>query len=101
MKEYTRDELHLALAKAYRDPEAYEILTSLIDQHVTMVNHMKHTSLWDVMSYEENLTSLLKTPMEVLKYDNEKLKKEVNKLRKQLGMIEKYKEEDDVSESRS
>lgn len=98
MKEYTRDELHLALAKAYRDPGAYEMLTSLIDQYVTMVNRMKHTSLWDVMSYEENLTNVLKTPMEMLKYDNEKLKKEVNKLRKQLGMIEKYKEEDNVSE---
>ena len=97
MKEYTRDELHLALAKAYRDPEAYEMLTSLIDQHVTMVSHMKHTSLWDVMTYEENLTNVLKSPMEILVYDNEKLKKEVNKLRKQLGMIEKYKEEDDES----
>lgn len=101
MKEVTRDEVLLALAKAYRDPEAYELVVSTIDEHFRMLTHMKKTSLWDVYQYEEQLTKYTTNSMEILMYDNEKLKKEVNKLRKQLGMIEKYRvgEEEDVSES--
>ena len=95
MTELTRFDYTRALNHAHEDPESYKVIETLIGEHLAMLNHMKHTSLWDVMSYEENLTNLLKTPMEMLKYDNEKLKKEVNKLRKQLGMIEKYKEREE------
>lgn len=93
MKELTRFEYTRALNNVHEDPESYRIIEELIGEHIAMLNHMKHTSLWDVFCYEDNLTNILKSPMEMLKYDNEKLKKEVNKLRKQLGMIEKYRED--------
>ncbi len=92
MTELTRFEYTRALNHAHEDPEAYKIIETLIGEHLAMLNHMKNTSLWDVFQYEENLTKITKTPLEMLMYDNEKLKKEVNKLRKQLGLIEKYKE---------
>ncbi len=92
MKEYTRFEYTRALNNAHEDPEAYKIIETLIGEHLSMLQHMKKTSLWDVFQYEERLTKTTTEPMEMLMWDNEKLKKEVNKLRRQLGMGEKYKE---------
>jgi regulator of replication initiation timing len=85
-----RDDYLLALTKAHEDPEAYRLIESLIDEHFTMIEHMKRTRLFDVYVYEKQLAQ----PLEILVYDNEKLKKEVNKLRQQLGKIQKYKDED-------
>ena len=79
-----------ALNSAHEDPESYKIIETLISEHLAILNHMKHTSLWDVYCYEKNLTKATTSSMEILMYDNEKLKKEVNKLRRQLGLIEKY-----------
>lgn len=82
----------MALAKAYKDEEAYHMIESLINDHFAMLEHMEKTSLYDVYMYEEKITKNTLEPMEILVYENEKLKKEVNELRRQLGKIEKYKE---------
>lgn len=91
----SKDDYLMALARAGKDVEAYQMIEALIEQHFSMVKHMKETSLYDVYMYEKKLAQ----PIEILVYDNEKLKKEVNKLRRQLGLIEKYKEEINVLRS--
>mgnify|MGYP006923255463 CR=1 FL=1 len=88
-----KNEYKLALAKAHKDEEAHRLIETLIDDHFTMLAHLKTTSLYDVLEYEKRLTNGVIGPLEILTYENETLKKEVNKLRRQLGKIEKYKEQ--------
>lgn len=88
MKELTEREYLEALDNAHNDPEAYKIIERLITNHISTINHMKKTSLWDIFEYERGLVE----PMRIFAIENNDLKKEVNKLRKKLGMIEKYKE---------
>ena len=90
MRERTKTDYLVALDNAHVHPESRRIIENLIDSHLSMVEHMKETSLWDIFEYEKRLTQ----PFEIIAYDNVKLKKEVNDLRKQLGMIKKYKTED-------
>lgn len=92
-REYYKIDYLMALSHVHDDPEAFNLVESLIEKHFAMIEHMKKTSLYDVYQYEERVTRNTVEPMRVLAYDNQRLKKEVNKLRKQLGLIEKYKEE--------
>lgn len=85
----------VALDNAHIDPDSRKIIEELINEHLGMIKHMEHTSLWDVYEYEELLTKRLLEPLDYAHFDNKRLKKEVNKLRLQLGMIEKYKVEED------
>ena len=87
-KQYTKLEYYDALDKAHEDPESYKIIGELINKHLTTIDHLKKTSLWDIFEYEKRVLQ----PFEIIAHDNVKLKKEVNELRKKLGMIEKYKE---------
>lgn len=89
---WVKNEYKLALAKAHKDEEAHCLMETLIDDHFTMLAHLKTTSLYDVLEYEKRLKNGVIEPLEILTYENEKLKKEVNELRRQLGKIEKYKE---------
>ena len=84
----------VALDNAHIDPDSRKIIEELINEHLSMIKHMEHTSLWDVYEYEETLTKRLLEPLDYAHFDNKRLKKEVNKLRLKLGMIEKYKVED-------
>lgn len=99
MTELTKIDYLRALKEAPYNPGARKTIEDLIDEHLKMLNHMKKTSLWDVYQYEEQLTKYTTNSLEILMYDNEKLKKEVNKLRRELGLIEKYKEGENVPES--
>ena len=87
-----KDNYLMALANAHDDPEAYQIVEHLIEKHFELMQHLKETSLHDVLEYEKRITNGTLEPMKILAYDNERLKKEVNKLRRELGKIEKYKE---------
>lgn len=89
-----KDDYLMALAKVHKDPDAYILIESLINEHCTLMKHLKETSLYDVLEYERRITNGTLEPMRIIAYDNERLKKEVNKLRRQLGKIEKYKEGD-------
>lgn len=84
----------IALDNAHVDPNSRKIIEELINEHLGMIKHMEHTSLWDVYEYEEQLTKRLLEPLDYSHFENKRLKKEVNKLRLKLGMIEKYKVED-------
>lgn len=80
-----------ALAGNVRDTDNYGMfckdeLKSLIDDYFSIVDHLKQTSLWDVLTYESRLES----PLRILTTDNERLKKENNRLLKELGRTEKY-----------
>ena len=76
------------------------MLEDFINRHFSTINHMRETSLLDVLTYEKRLTKSLIEPAQMLAYENEKLKKEVNKLRKELGKIEKYKEIEDENRNK-
>jgi hypothetical protein len=89
-KQYTKIDYLVALDNANIDPNSRKIIENLIDNHLSMAEHMKETRLWDIFEYEKRLTQ----PFEIIAYDNVKLKKEVNDLRKQLGMVKKYKTEE-------
>lgn len=95
MKALTKHDYLIALDNADKDPESRKIIEKLIDEHLTIIRHMKATSLWDVYEYEELLTKKLVDPMAMIADDNKKMKKEINKLRKQLGMGPKYKTDED------
>ena len=92
-REYNEMDYMMALSHVHDDPEAFNIVESLIKKHFAMIEHMKETSLFDVYMYEERFARNSLEPMRILANDNKRLKKEINNLRKQLGMIEKYKEE--------
>lgn len=81
-----------ALSKAHEDTEAFQLIKSLIDEHFSMIDHMKETSLYDVYMYEKMFTQNSLEPMRILINENEDLRKEVNKLRRKLGLSNKYKE---------
>lgn len=88
----TKNEYIAALQELHGNHESKAFLSGLIEKHFTLIEHMKMTSLFDVLVYEERVTKACMEPMSILKFENERLKKEVNKLRKQLGLIEKYRE---------
>lgn len=88
MKEHTYIEYIDALDKAHEDPESRKIIEQLIGAHISMIEHMKKTPLWDIFEYERALVE----PMRIFAIENQDLKKEINQLRKKLGMCEKYKE---------
>ena len=98
MKLRSKFDYLVALDNAHVDPNSRKIIEELINQHLSMIKHMEHTSLWDVYEYEELLTKRLLEPLEMSHFENKRLKKEVNKLRQKLGMIEKYKVEKDDEE---
>jgi hypothetical protein len=82
-----------ALSKVHEKTEAYDLIKSLINEHFTMLEHMKKTSLYDVYMYEKRFVKNNFEPMRILANENKDLKKEVNKLRQKLGLGNKYKEE--------
>ena len=80
-----------ALASNVRETDNYGVfcrdeLKSLIDDYFSIVDHLKQTPLWDVLTYEDRLES----PIRILTSDNERLKEENNRLLKELGRTEKY-----------
>lgn len=81
-----------ALLDAHYNPHSMKLLTELIGEHFSLIEHMKETSLFDVLEYEKKFAATCVEPMRILALDNERLKKEINKLRRKLGKIEKYKE---------
>ena len=87
----SKEEYLEALSKASEDVDAYHTMISLINEHFAMIEHMKTTSLYDVYTYEMDLTNILIEPSRILANENEDLKKEVNDLRKKLGLSKKYK----------
>ena len=83
-----------ALASNVRETDNYGMfcrdeLKSLIDDYFSIVDHLKQTPLWDVLTYEDRLES----PIRILAEDNERLKEENNELLKKLGKTEKYREQ--------
>ncbi len=84
----TKEDCLDALTKAHEDPAALALIKTFIYDHFTLVDHMKETSLYDVLEYADKLVQ----PLEILAYENEKLKKEINKLRRQSGLGDKYRE---------
>ena len=88
MKAY-EDDYIIALSKVHEDTESFKMVESLIKTHFAMVEHMKKTSLYDVLMYEKRFVENSIEPMKIVTNDNEKLKKEVNDLRKQLGLRRK------------
>lgn len=89
--EFEKEKYLHALRTSYKNAESYNMVESLIDSYFLMIRHMKETSLFDVLKYEERVTNASLEPMRILAYENEDLKREVNKLRKELGLCEKYK----------
>lgn len=69
-------------------------LKSLIDDYFSIVDHLKQTTLWNVLTYEDRLES----PVRILTADNERLKKENNELICKLKQAEKYMVYEDVDE---
>mgnify|MGYP004520904797 CR=1 FL=1 len=61
----------------------------VLDDYFALVEHLKSTLLWDVLTYEDRLES----PIRILAEDNERLKEENNELLKKLGKTEKYREQ--------
>ena len=60
------------------------IFNELIDKYFEMTDHMKRTSIWDILLYEKDGW------LEDIIVQNNELKKEVNELRKKLEMTKKY-----------
>ena len=58
-----------------------EEVREVLDDYFALVNHLKNTPLWDVLTYEDRLES----PIRILAEDNERLKEENNELLKKLG----------------
>ena len=81
-----------AIQTAHCNPESAKMLETLVGEYFSLIEHMKETSLYDVLEYEKRFANSYIEPMRIMAFDNERLKKEVNKLRRQLGKIEKYKE---------
>ena len=81
-----------ALEKAHISKEVFQLVSSLIDEHFSMIDHMKETSLYDVYMYEKTFLQNSLEPMRMLSNENRELREEVNKLRKKLGLSKKYKE---------
>lgn len=69
-------------------------LKSLIDDYFSIVDHLKQTPLWDVLTYEDRLES----PVRILTTDNERLKKENKELLRKLKRAEKYRTHGDNDE---
>lgn len=88
-----------ALASNVRETDNYGVfcrdeLKSLIDDYFSIVDHLKQTPLWDVLTYEDRLES----PVRILTTDNERLKKENNELLCKLKQSEKYMANEDIDE---
>ena len=71
--------------------QAINIINKLIDEHFDMVDHMKRTSIWDILLYEKDVVRETNGWLEDIIVQNNELKKEVNELRKKLKMSKKYK----------
>lgn len=92
--EHSRNDAYNALdtlASSVRETDNYGMfcrdeLKSLIDDYFSIVDHLKQTSLWDILTYEDRLES----PIRILTADNERLKKENNELLCKLKQSEKY-----------
>ena len=101
--EHSRNDAYNALdtlASSVRETDNYGMfcrdeLKSLIDDYFSIVDHLKQTSLWDVLTYEDRLES----PLRLLEADNERLKKENNNLLRKLKQVEKYRTHGDNDES--
>lgn len=87
----SKEECLNALSKAHDEQQSFELIETIINDHFSMISHMKETSLWDVFMYEKNIVKGSVEPLRMLTYENKNLKKEVNQLRKKLGETEKYK----------
>lgn len=88
-----------ALASNVRETDNYGMfcrdeLKSLIDDYFSIVDHLKQTPLWDILTYEDRLES----PLRILTADNERLKKENNNLLRKLKLVEKYRTHGDNDE---
>lgn len=88
-----------ALASNIRETDNYGMfcrdeLKSLIDDYFSIVDHLKQTPLWDILTYEDRLES----PLRILTADNERLKKENNNLLRKLKQVEKYRTHGDNDE---
>ena len=92
MTQLTKVEYLSVLSRLIGDPNDIGLIEHLINEYFSMLNHMRETSLYDVLMYEITFAENNLEPMRILAHENEKLKKEVNELRKQLGKVEKYKE---------
>ena len=66
------------------------LLNELIDKYFEMVEHMKRTSIWDILLYEKDVVRETNGWLEDIIVQNNELKKEVNELRKKLKMSKKY-----------
>ncbi len=69
---------------------AHLLLNELIDKYFEMVEHMKRTSIWDILLYEKDVVRETNGWLEDIIVQNNELKKEVNELRKKLKMSKKY-----------
>lgn len=70
----------------------YQKMVRFITKHFEIIEHMKKTSLYDVLMYEKEFEDNSLEQMKIIVTQNNDLKKEVNKLRKELGLSKKYKE---------
>ena len=86
----TKTECLDALSNAHEEKASFELVESVINDYFAMLEHMKETSLYDVLMYEKNVTKGCLEPLRILTYENENLKKEINKMRKELGLTGKY-----------
>ena len=100
--EHSRNDAYNALdtlASSVRETDNYGMfcrdeLKSLIDDYFSIVDHLKQTSLWDILTYEDRLES----PIRILTADNERLKKENNELLCKLKQSENYMANEDIDE---
>lgn len=69
---------------------AHLIFNELIDKYFEMTDHMKKTSIWDILLYEKDVIRETNGWLEDIIVQNNELKKEVNELRKKLEMTKKY-----------
>ena len=86
-----RDDYLEALTRVHEDKEDYEKIESLINMHFDMIRHLKETSLYDILEYENRLTKTFTEPFKLVSDQNNELKKEINDLRKNKGLVKKYK----------
>ena len=79
-----------ALNRLEGSETAHLIFNELIDKYFEMVDHMKRTSIWDILLYEKDVLRETNGWLEDIIVQNNELKKEVNELRKKLEMTKKY-----------
>ena len=79
-----------ALERLQGSEAAHLLFDELIDRYFEMVDHMKRTSIWDILLYEKDVIRETNGWIENIIVENNELKKEVNELRKKLKMDKKY-----------